>query len=497
MATGYDDLFAVKLPGSITAFFSTDYGTVTTLAPAATWGAGFTQEVSGLFARTFFNSGTQLLLYNGTAGTGTFCDVTNGQISEFHVQSDWQKTWTHIVPGLFRGTSGSEFSDILFYDAAAGHAEFYSINDNGSLELLSQHDGWQKTWTHIISGNFGSGVNGGDLLFYDAAAGAIEIYSTANGALSKSLSSNNHWRTGWSQIIPGNFNGSTTTDLFFHDAAGRTGQFYSVTKGSLSLLNSVTDRSEGWSYVIPGQFGGTASTDLMFYDSSSGDNAIYTVDRATLTLIGSKSSWSSGWTQIFAGYYSSPFAQPSVPVPPSELRVTNIGSNSVDLAWIQNSINANGFTISYHGARSEFSDHNGTFSPAADARTATLTGLRSGYEYSISMVAFNDVGNSGSSNTVMAAPIPRIIAISRQGFGASTVFMVTGTGFTPESYITVQITAPISDYKQQQFTETAGVDGRLNASVNAPCNTGEVQTILAFEQTNEVETTSNWIEITC
>lgn len=496
MATGYDDLFAVKSPGSITAFFSTDYGTITALAPAATWPTGFTQEVSGLFARTFFNAGTQLLLYNGAVGTGTFCTVTEGKISEFHTQPDWQKTWTHIVPGIFGGTSGSEFSDILFYDAAAGHAEFYKINDNGSLQLLSQHDGWQKTWTHIISGNFGSGVIGGDLLFYDAAAGAIEIYSTANGALSTALSSNNHWRTGWSQILPGNFNGSATTDLFFHDAAGRTGQFYSVTKGALSLLSSVTDRSAGWSYVVPGQFGGTASTDLMFYDSSSGDNAIYTVDKATLTEIGSKSGWSSGWTQIFAGYYSSPFAQPAVPAPPSDLRVTNIGSNSIGLAWAANSDNVNGFTISYHGTRSEFSDHNGTQSAAADATTGTLTGLRSGYEYSISVVAFNDVGNSATSNTVIAAPIPRIIEISRQGFGSATVFMVTGTGFTPGAFVTVQVTANPS-LSQDQFTETAGPDGHLSASVAVPCVSGVGLSILVFEQANELATTSNLIEMTC
>ena len=39
MATEFDALFSVESPGSVTAFFSTDYGAVTTLAPATAWDA--------------------------------------------------------------------------------------------------------------------------------------------------------------------------------------------------------------------------------------------------------------------------------------------------------------------------------------------------------------------------------------------------------------------------------------------------------------------------
>ncbi len=237
MAPGYDDFLIYKKTGSLIELFSTDYGKITTLAPAGTWLPIPSQILAGNFARTFFNGGNQLLFYSASAGVGTFCTETKGAITSFHTQLDWQKTWTHIVPGIFGGTRGNDhFSDILFYDASAGHAEFYTINDDGGLSLLSQHDGWLTTWTHIIAGNFGSGSGNDDLLFYDAASGLGDFYSV-NGGLGNVLSSNNGWRKTWTQIIPGDFGSkSGNTDLLFYDASGGAGEFYSVAKGALSGL---------------------------------------------------------------------------------------------------------------------------------------------------------------------------------------------------------------------------------------------------------------------
>jgi hypothetical protein len=497
MAAGYDDVLVFKSTGSTTEFFSTDCGKITSLAPATTWPAA-TQIVAGNFSRTFYNAGTQLLLYNAPAGVGDFCTVTKGVISIFHSQTNWQKTWTHIIPGQFGGTRNTDhFSDILFYDAAAGHAEFYTIEDDGGLGLLNSHDGWLKTWTHIVAGNFGSGSGNSDLLFYDANAGLGDFYSVENGGLGSVLSSNNGWRKTWTQIIPGDFgSASGQTDLLFYDSSGGTGEFYSVAKGALSaLLSSNPGWNTNWSQIVPGQFGGTADTDLLFYASDTGDIAIYTVDHAAISLIGSQNAWSPGWTQILSGYFSSPTPPPSAPQAPSGLHVVSAESNSVNLAWTDNSDNENGFTISFHGTRSMFSDHSGMQSVAANVQVANLDGLRSGYVYSVSVVAFNDVGTSANSNVIETSPTPRTISVTRQGFGLSTVLVFTGSGFTPGGTLVVKVTAP--NLTQAVFTETAQANGQLAASVQVPCVSGVLLTITVYEDANPTGTTANIIEMTC
>jgi hypothetical protein len=58
--------------------------------------------------------------------------------------------WTHIIPGDF---GGSGFTDLLFYDAAAGNGQFYAT-EQGSIKLLKEHTNLRKTWTQIVLGLF-------------------------------------------------------------------------------------------------------------------------------------------------------------------------------------------------------------------------------------------------------------------------------------------------------------------------------------------------------
>jgi hypothetical protein len=56
-----------------------------------------------------------------------------------------------IVPGEFNGDG---FTDLLFYDPAAGQGEFYSTDGGGNLALLKANSGWRRTWSVIVAGNF-------------------------------------------------------------------------------------------------------------------------------------------------------------------------------------------------------------------------------------------------------------------------------------------------------------------------------------------------------
>jgi hypothetical protein len=81
------------------------------------------------------------------------------------------------------------------------------------------------------------------------------------------------------------------------------------------------------------------------------------------------------------------------PQPPTDLRVTAVADRRIDVAWKQSSDNETGFVLSFRGRRPRTSDHMGSRSLPANTEAASITGLRSGYEYTIHVVAINEAGS--------------------------------------------------------------------------------------------------------
>src|SRR5712692_2693467 len=81
--------------------------------------------------------------------------------------------------------------NVLFYNALEGKSEFYSIDDHGNKFLLQEYE-WQKIWTHIIPGNFTGGKHT-DLLFYSASTGEGEFFTTDGHGEISSLKKNSGW----------------------------------------------------------------------------------------------------------------------------------------------------------------------------------------------------------------------------------------------------------------------------------------------------------------
>ena len=93
------------------------------------------------------------------------------------------------------------------------------------------------------------------------------------------------------------------------------------------------------------------------------------------------------------------------PPPPTDLHVTdNTTGQSISLAWTENSDDQNGFRINYTGTLNGFSDK-GTMSLDESARTATLTGLMTGYTYTIQLVAVSDYGDSRPVMVTATTPL--------------------------------------------------------------------------------------------
>lgn len=89
----------------------------------------------------------------------------------------------------------------------------------------------------------------------------------------------------------------------------------------------------------------------------------------------------------------------------------------------------------------------------------------------------------------------RIISVSKEGAGTSTVFIVKGRGFTPNRLVVNRATAP--DFQQIQFNETAGADGTYEARRSIACQSGLQITFTAFEDAAPQSTFANVVVTTC
>jgi hypothetical protein len=143
----------------------------------------------------------------------------------------------------------TKYTDLLFYDAAAATGEFYKVNHSGAISLIHANTDWRKTWTHIVFGNFG-GPGMANLFFYEASTGTFEFWAVTNGEMSL-MTSNTNWGKNWTHIIPGNFSGKDTTDLLFYDATAGKGEFYTVNRGELIFLRAYTDWRHTWTHIVP------------------------------------------------------------------------------------------------------------------------------------------------------------------------------------------------------------------------------------------------------
>ena len=189
-------------------------------------------------------------------------------------------------------------------------------------------------------------------------------------------------------------------------------------------------------------------------------------------------------------------ARPPKPNAPADLTLTKQADRMVTVSWINRSANEDGFEIRFHGTRGGFTDHGGSRKVERNVTTADLAGLRSGYDYRISVIAFNAGGDSASSNEIQAALPPRLISVTTEGTGASTVWTVTGSAFTPFGLAVIRFTNPA--FQQVQFSQSAGADGKFVSRHSiANVSSGEQITVTAFEDADPEGTSANPIVTTC
>jgi len=240
-----------------------------------------------------------LLFYDPGAGTGEFysTDIA-GEISLLSSDTGWRGSWSLILPGNF---SGRSFNDLLFYDAAGGTGEFYSTDGHGGISLLNTDTGWRTSWDMIIPARFGASRFDG-LLFYDRAGGTGEFYTTdGHGRLAALLATHTDWRRSWTVILAGCFTRNGSPDLLFYDASAGLVEIYTTdVDGGISLAGSTANLPQDWTFGLTCNITGGQFMDLMFYRPSAGEVQFFTTDGEGSLLSLSTQMVGSNWSQIYA-----------------------------------------------------------------------------------------------------------------------------------------------------------------------------------------------------
>jgi hypothetical protein len=296
-------------------FYTTDERGMFLLTQYTGWRSSWTQIIPGRFSE--HNPFTDLFFYDAAAGTGEF--YTTDKRGGMHLlrQHTDLPSGRQIIPGRFGATS--HLTDLLFYDGATGTLDFFATEGRGEIELLGQHTGL-PSGRQIVAGQFASSpvIDFTDLLFYDAAAGIGEFYRTAGQGRISLLRQQTGWRSTWTQIIPGRFGGSNFNDLLFYDAAAGIGEFYTTDgQGGIHLLRQQSGWRSSWTKIVRGDFGGSDLTDLLFYDAAAGDLQFYATDgQGGIRRLRQLTGWRGTWAQIVPGSFGEEKRKyPLLPIP--------------------------------------------------------------------------------------------------------------------------------------------------------------------------------------
>jgi hypothetical protein len=394
------------------SFVSTDgMGNLLPIKVHDDWDTGWSQIVPGAFGG---DGHTDLLFYDRSAGIGLFVSTdSNGNISTINQQNNWEKDWDTIIPGNF---GGDGYTDLFFYNRRSGIGLLASTDGAGNISTMKRHNNLDKKWLRIVPGDFG-GDGHTDLLFYALQEGIGLFAATDGNGNISTIKQHTDWDKYWT-IAPGRFGGVGYTDLLFYNPLLGTSLFAATDgQGNISTIKEYTGWEKNWQKIVPGYFGGSGLTDLLFlrdrralFVSTYGFGNTSLIKLIPDTGIDSHIVAPGNFLFFPASRFSTEFvvnaftdllfysARP--PLKPTDLRISRITADRVDLAWTDNSNDEDGFRIRFTGER-EGKYHTGSKSVPANSVGLSLK-VRGKYEYGINVAAFNRAGESGKSNLVVA-----------------------------------------------------------------------------------------------
>ncbi len=243
-----------------------------------------------------------LLFYNRSQGKGELYKNRDnkGTIDLLKSYPGWRKSWTHIV---------YSFSpSLLFYDSSSGAAQFYNLDADGTMHLVSSTT-YSTGWTHIVQVGVLPDSGFALLLFYNANSGDAKFYST-NGGGGIELRAQTTLSKGWTHIITNAYTPGSNTQIglqegnypvLFYNATSGLAQFYNYdTQGNMHQLSNTT-LSQGWTHIVLNFAPGMRPFNVLFYNANSGNTRGYYLSEDWSMSDAGSTTFSKGWTKILLG----------------------------------------------------------------------------------------------------------------------------------------------------------------------------------------------------
>ena len=209
-------------------------GNFSPLAAYSNWTSTWTHLL-----RVGMRGGFLLLCYNSSTGQVEVDQIT-GRGNVVQLQTFNRGSWSDVL-ALGTGRAGS---NVLFYDRTTGAASIFAIDGQGNGQEMLLYSDWQTSWTHIIPGTFG-GDGSIDLFFYEAASGTYEIYTVDDQGNIRLLRSDTRAPRNASEVVPIRFGAQDYVLLLFYRAPQATASLYAVP--GLTLADP--DFEEAWPWI--------------------------------------------------------------------------------------------------------------------------------------------------------------------------------------------------------------------------------------------------------
>jgi hypothetical protein len=268
------------------------------------WRPSWDAIVAGKFADSPYDS---LLFYDAAGGTGEFYSIDHsadllGSLVLLGSHSDWSTNWSDIVPGSY---DHSLFTGLVFYDRATGDVEIKSSDGQGNLTLLAAHPGWMPGWDAVIP--IDDPRDSTRLLSYNRTAGEGAIYATDGSGGLVAQQSYTGWRTTWTHIIPAHIDGSPF--VLFYEASSGHAELHAVDpSGNITFKVGFSGWRSSWSIIKSVDLRATGYAGLLFYDRTGAVAELYTLDAAgKFDLVKTLDGWRNSWASISTGSFGGVF----------------------------------------------------------------------------------------------------------------------------------------------------------------------------------------------
>jgi hypothetical protein len=161
---------------------------------------------------------------------------------------------------------------IVTYDRSVGAVAIYTVDSQGVMTLLQQHDGLGTTWDLAVTGGW-AGPGDSGLLLYDQSAGVGSFYALdSTGGMvplpQYSLGS------GWDMALTGGWAGPGNSGLLLYSSTTQTAAFFAVdSSGPPTPLQQY--QGQQWDLAVTGGWSGPGNSGLLVYNRAAGTGTFY------------------------------------------------------------------------------------------------------------------------------------------------------------------------------------------------------------------------------